>query len=62
MYLQSDNPALQASAVEQCRNFDQKSSLFRYTQAELDSVVLHINNGDPIVRLESSIMYIYSTW
>ena len=42
---------LQEDAVEQCRMYDQKSTLFRFTQAELDSVVLHMNNGEPIVSI-----------
>ena len=42
----------QVDAIEQCQKMDSRSSLFRYTQAELDSVVLHMNNGDPIVSFE----------
>ena len=39
----------QTDAVEQCRTLDTNSTLFRYTQAEIDSVVLHLNNGEPVV-------------
>ena len=41
----------QEDAIEQCRKMDSQSTLFRYTQAELDSVVLHMNNGNPIVSI-----------